>query len=40
MNIAVDPFRTIYDPNHERVRRMLARIVGPLPWFMRIEFLA
>jgi RNA polymerase sigma-70 factor (ECF subfamily) len=29
MNIAVDPFRTIYDANHERVRRMLARIVGP-----------
>jgi RNA polymerase sigma-70 factor (ECF subfamily) len=29
MNIAVDPFRTIYDANHERVRRMLERIVGP-----------
>jgi RNA polymerase sigma-70 factor (ECF subfamily) len=29
MNIAVDPFRTIYDANHERVRRMLARMVGP-----------
>jgi RNA polymerase sigma-70 factor (ECF subfamily) len=24
-----DPFRTLYDANHERVRRMLARIVGP-----------
>jgi len=29
MKIAVDPFRTVYDANHERVRRMLARIVGP-----------
>jgi|SRR5271166_1860532 len=24
-----DPFRAIYDANHERVRRLLARIVGP-----------
>jgi RNA polymerase sigma-70 factor (ECF subfamily) len=29
MNIAVEPFRIIYDANHERVRRMLARIAGP-----------
>jgi len=26
---AVDPFRTLYDANHARVRRFLARIVGP-----------
>jgi RNA polymerase sigma-70 factor, ECF subfamily len=26
---AGDPFRTLYDANHERVRRVLARIVGP-----------
>ena len=26
---AGDPFRTLYDANHERVRRLLARIVGP-----------
>ena len=25
----VDPFRTLYDANHERVRRLLARVVGP-----------
>jgi RNA polymerase sigma-70 factor (ECF subfamily) len=25
----VDPFRTLYDANHARVRRFLARIVGP-----------
>ena len=26
---AVDPFRTLYEENHERVRRFLARLVGP-----------
>ena len=25
----VDPFRMLYDANHERVRRFLARLVGP-----------
>src|SRR5689334_533245 len=29
MNIAVGPFRAIYHANHERVRRMLSRIVDP-----------
>ena len=29
MAYAGDPFRTLYDANHERVRRVLARIVGP-----------
>jgi RNA polymerase sigma-70 factor (ECF subfamily) len=29
MTHGTDPFRTLYDANHERVRRMLARIVGP-----------
>ncbi len=24
-----DPFRALYDANHERVRSVLARIVGP-----------
>jgi len=28
MTRAADPFRTLYDTHHERVRRMLARIVG------------
>jgi RNA polymerase sigma factor (sigma-70 family) len=26
---AGDPFRALYEANHERVRRVLARIVGP-----------
>jgi RNA polymerase sigma-70 factor (ECF subfamily) len=26
---AADVFRTLYDANHERVRRVLARLVGP-----------
>ena len=25
----VDPFRTLYDANHERIQRLLARLVGP-----------
>jgi RNA polymerase sigma-70 factor (ECF subfamily) len=29
MTRVVDSFRTLYDANHERVRRVLARIVGP-----------
>ncbi len=29
MTHAADPFRTLYDANHERVRRVLARMVGP-----------
>jgi RNA polymerase sigma-70 factor (ECF subfamily) len=29
MKHAADAFRRLYDANHERVRRMLARIVGP-----------
>ena len=29
MRPATDPFRALYDANHERVRRILARIVGP-----------
>jgi RNA polymerase sigma-70 factor (ECF subfamily) len=28
MNYTADPFRTLYDANHERVRCLLARIVG------------
>ena len=28
LNQTADPFRTLYDANHQRVRRMLARIVG------------
>jgi len=29
MQRASDPFRTLYDAHHARVRRMLARLVGP-----------
>jgi len=29
MNDKVDPFRMLYDTNHERVRRFLIRLVGP-----------
>jgi RNA polymerase sigma-70 factor, ECF subfamily len=29
MTHAADPFRTLYDANHGRVRRLLARMVGP-----------
>jgi RNA polymerase sigma factor (sigma-70 family) len=29
MKHAREPFRTLYDANHERVRRVRARIVGP-----------
>jgi RNA polymerase sigma-70 factor (ECF subfamily) len=29
MTRLADPFRRLYDANHDRVRRMLARIVGP-----------
>ena len=29
MTHRVDPFRTLYDENHERVRRFLVRIIGP-----------
>lgn len=29
MELTADPFRTLYDANHERVRRVLARLVGP-----------
>jgi RNA polymerase sigma-70 factor (ECF subfamily) len=29
MTRAADPFRTLYDANHARVRRLLARMVGP-----------
>jgi RNA polymerase sigma-70 factor (ECF subfamily) len=29
MTSATDAFRTLYDANHERVRRMMARLVGP-----------
>jgi RNA polymerase sigma-70 factor, ECF subfamily len=29
MTRLADPFRTLYDANHDRVRRLLARIVGP-----------
>ena len=29
MTQPVDAFRTLYDANHERVRRVLARLVGP-----------
>lgn len=29
MTDAADPFRTLYDANHMRVTRMLARLVGP-----------
>jgi RNA polymerase sigma-70 factor (ECF subfamily) len=29
MEHATDPFRTLYDANHERVRRFLARVVEP-----------
>lgn len=29
MKHTADPFRTLYNANHERVRRILARIVGP-----------
>src|SRR5690242_18603649 len=29
MQRAPDPFRTLYDAHHARVRRMLARLVGP-----------
>jgi RNA polymerase sigma-70 factor, ECF subfamily len=29
MTQTVDTFRTLYDANHERVRRVLARLVGP-----------
>ena len=30
MTQTVDAFRTLYAANHERVRRVLARLVGPL----------
>jgi RNA polymerase sigma-70 factor, ECF subfamily len=29
MTRTADPFRTLYDANHDRIRRMLVRIVGP-----------
>ncbi len=29
MNGKLDPFRMLYDANHERVRRFLVRLVGP-----------
>jgi len=29
MSNEADPFRTLYEANHKRVRRLLARIVGP-----------
>ena len=29
MNAKLDPFRMLYDANHERVRRFLVRLVGP-----------
>jgi RNA polymerase sigma-70 factor, ECF subfamily len=29
MKPSTDPFRTLYEANHERVRRLLARVAGP-----------